>query len=556
MSEKKGRKWIIFMAGGIVLILLIAAIVAIPFLLDINHFKPEIESRLSQALGREVTVGSLKLSLLAGGITVDDIEISDNPSFSQTPFITARSLNVEVELQPLIFSRELHITGIALDGPEISLLRAPSGIWNFSDLSREPSDRKPGAEVVIGQVRISNGKVIIAENGEKPSVYENVSIDIGNLSFDTSFPFLLSATLPGGGTLRMQGEAGPLNPADAYLTPLKADLEINRFDLVGSGFVDGDAGLAGMLDLSGAASSDGRQFYNQGQAVVSNLQVAKGGSPAGRPVSIDYTIDYNLAGRRGAVRDASVGYGQAIVHLNGSFEKRGEQTVLNMKMQGTDLPVQDLAELLPAFGIILPRGASLQGGTLDVDLTSEGPLEELVTAGTADIADTRLIGFDLTGRIADVAKFAGLQPGKHTEIETFSSRMRLSPEGIRVDSLLLIVPALGTLSGVGIVSPEQNLDFVMQAVLKPEGALGAALSQFVRGGTMTVPFFVRGTASDPQFVPDTRKAAGGILDSILGGRKQQNDQQDGQQDDQQNGQKRDLEEQIEDVLRGLFKRSQ
>ena len=57
----------------------------------------------------------------------------------------------------------------------------------------------------------------------------------------------------------------------------------------------------------------------------------------------------------------------------------------------------------------------------------------------------------------------------------------------------------------------------MRAMLKPGGALGAGLTRLVKGGTLNVPFFVRGTASDPKFLPDAKKAARGLLESALSG---------------------------------------
>jgi len=87
----------------------------------------------------------------------------------------------------------------------------------------------------------------------------------------------------------------------------------------------------------------------------------------------------------------------------------------------------------------------------------------------------------------------------------------LTPERIQVSNLILIAPALGELSGEGTISPDQSLDFKMQALLKPSGSLG----YLVKGSKLNVPFFVRGFASDPKFVPDVTGAAGSLLESVL-----------------------------------------
>jgi AsmA protein len=107
---KKILKWI-----AIVIAVLIVIALALPFLINVNSFRPQIESNLTDALGRKVTVGNLKLSILSGSLGADDIAIADDPSFASNPFIRAKALNVGVELMPLIFSKQLHVTELSLD---------------------------------------------------------------------------------------------------------------------------------------------------------------------------------------------------------------------------------------------------------------------------------------------------------------------------------------------------------------------------------------------------------------------------------------------------------
>jgi hypothetical protein len=43
------------------------------------------------------------------------------------------------------------------------------------------------------------------------------------------------------------------------------------------------------------------------------------------------------------------------------------------------MPVKDLEGLLPAFGVILPAGASLQSGTMNTNMALDEALDRLVT---------------------------------------------------------------------------------------------------------------------------------------------------------------------------------
>src|SRR5258707_6071502 len=120
---------------GIVVAVLIVIVVIIPLFIDANAFRPKLESELTSALGRPAKVVNLSLSLLSGGVTADNIAIADDPAFSQTPFVQAKSLKVGVELIPLIFSKTIKVTEIVLNQAVISLVHSQNGDkWNFSSL--------------------------------------------------------------------------------------------------------------------------------------------------------------------------------------------------------------------------------------------------------------------------------------------------------------------------------------------------------------------------------------------------------------------------------------
>ena len=122
---------------GIVIAALFVIAIALPFFINVNNYRPQIESNLSSALGRPVKVGDLSLSILSGSVEANQLSIADDPKFSNTSFIQAKSLKVGVELMPLIFSRQLNVTHLAIEKPQIALLRNREGIWNFSSLGNQ-----------------------------------------------------------------------------------------------------------------------------------------------------------------------------------------------------------------------------------------------------------------------------------------------------------------------------------------------------------------------------------------------------------------------------------
>ena len=93
---------------GIVVAVILLAVIALPFLINVNSFRPKLESELPTALGREVKVGNLSLCIWS---CADNLSIADDPAFGKDPFIRAQALKVGVEVMPLIFSKTLHVTG-------------------------------------------------------------------------------------------------------------------------------------------------------------------------------------------------------------------------------------------------------------------------------------------------------------------------------------------------------------------------------------------------------------------------------------------------------------
>src|SRR5438132_12188124 len=98
-------KKVLLIVGASGVGLLVAVALGLWLFLDANRFRPTLEDTLSAALSRKVTVGHIRLALLSGGMSVDDLAIADDPAFSAQPFVTAKGVTVGVDLMPLILSR-------------------------------------------------------------------------------------------------------------------------------------------------------------------------------------------------------------------------------------------------------------------------------------------------------------------------------------------------------------------------------------------------------------------------------------------------------------------
>jgi len=513
---------------GIVVAVILLVVIALPFLINVNSFRPKLESELSSALGRQVKVGNLSLSILSGSVSAEDLSISDDPAFSKDPFIRAKALKVGVEVMPLIFSKILHVTDVTLDRPEISLLRDAAGKWNFSSLGNKseaatkpaaPESPSSTANLSVSKLDVKDGRLSVnrANSSIKPHVYDNVNISVRDFSLTSQFPFTMTANLPAGGSLKLDGKAGPINSSDVSASPLEAQVHVKGLDLAASGFVDPSTGIAGLADFDGTLSSDGKLARTSGTLKADKLKLASKGSPAGRPVEIKYATDYDLQKQSGTLTQGDVSLGKALAKLTGTYQSQGESTLLNMKLNADGMPVDDLQAMLPALGIILPSGSSLQGGTLSANLGIAGPADKLVITGPIRLAQTKLARFNLASKMSAISALSGTQTGSDTSIQNLSTDARVAPEGVRTQNINLTIPALGTVTGDGTISPGGALNYKMNASLSGGAVTGLTQLAGIGGKGGSIPFFIQGTTSDPKFMPDVEGMVGGQLKGGLGG---------------------------------------
>jgi AsmA protein len=559
---KRVLKWI-----AIIIAILIVLVIVLPFVINVNDFRPRIESELTNALGRKVTVGNLSLSLWSGSLAADNITIADDPGFGNAPFVKAESLNIGVNMIPLIFSKTLEIRDITLTRPQVSLLRSPSGKWNFSTIgsstgengatesgsaaqqpdrapaapqksnAKKPSQGQeqkaqpnsassPGTEssseqsleqnLSVGELKIRSGQISMADTNApgKAHVYRNVDITVKNFSFTSQFPFTLSADLPGGGNVKLDGTGGPINRSDTSLTPLQAKISVNQLDLAKSGFIDPSSGFSGQANFAGTVESDGNKAHSMGDATAEHLKLSPKGSPAQSTIAMKYNTTYELQKEVGQLT-GDVSVGKAGAKLSGTYDLHGSMAALNFKLNADNMPVDDLETLLPALGVVLPSGSKLQGGTLSADLTINGPINQMIIAGPVKLANTKLAGFDMGSKLSAISALGGAKTGPDTSIQNFSSDVHYSPTGIQTNNVNLVIPALGTMQGNGTVSPQNALDYKMMANLNGSVVSGLSKVAGVGGSGATIPFFIQGTASDPKFVPDVKGIVGSQLGSQL-----------------------------------------
>ncbi|WP_158941941.1 AsmA family protein [Granulicella sp. S190] len=253
---------LVLIALGAIVALIVLAAVCVPLFLNTDSFKAKIESTLTKSLGRTVTIGKVDLSVLTGSLVAENTVVADDPRFSTQPFIQADTVKIGVELFPLILSKQVIIRGFSMQSPKIQLLRAANGTWNYSTIgtgnqqaAQSDETKQAFPNLTVGEVKVENGSITVGAGpgtsgavSATKRVYENVNLKVKDFAFTKAFPFEASAGLPAGGTVELNGSAGPFNQQDASATPFSGHLEIKHLDPLAAGFVDASDGVTGTID--------------------------------------------------------------------------------------------------------------------------------------------------------------------------------------------------------------------------------------------------------------------------------------------------------------------
>jgi AsmA protein len=261
---------------------------------------------------------------------------------------------------------------------------------------------------------------------------------------------------------------------------------------------------------------------SKGTLKADKIKAVAGGSPSKVPVNVDYDTAYDLKKESGVLSTGNVHIGNALAHLTGTYDTSGTAAKVDMKLNGSGMPVQDLEGILPAVGVTLPSGAALTSGGLNLNLTITGPVDKLVVAGPVDLSNGKLSGFNLKSKLGALSSFTGLGGGggggSDTEIQKLSATIHFDPSGTQADNLIVVVPTIGTVTGTAHVSASGQLNCKMSAKLAGGiGTVTSALTSFGGGkNSQGIPFTITGTTSNPIFLPDMKGMAGNMAKGLGG----------------------------------------
>ena len=259
MTSSTRKKVLIGGAGAVGL--LVVALVAAPFFIDVNSYKPLIVSQVKTATGRDLVLdGPISLSLLptptvsVAGVKFFNMAGSKNPNM-----VEVKSVTVKPSLLGLL-AGSIEIGEVTLVEPKIVLEINAEGKpnWEFAPSVAEANPAAPKSSspkpLSLGRLTIENGTLIFSDSKAGLSVIAekaNFSASVG--SMDGPYSLAGGATVNG--------------------SPLKLDLAVGAKEATGH---DADVSLQagdGKLAFKGTLSELGPNARLAGTASVSAEQL-------------------------------------------------------------------------------------------------------------------------------------------------------------------------------------------------------------------------------------------------------------------------------------------
>lgn len=236
----------IVIASGIIFVLFI--IVFVLAILNLNFFinsnKDFFVTQIEESIGRKITVGEINTGFKEGlGIRLKNFSLADDKSFSDSEFIRASDLQVNVEFIPLL-SKKINISKLILGNPRINIIKNNKGQYNFATLG---STKDPGTErtpekqnkedklsLLASSIIIKEGQInYIDDQNNSEFQVQQINLRIKDLGLDKKVQMELDAAiLASEPNISINGVFGPLNAESDFLgIPANGSFEVSELNI-------------------------------------------------------------------------------------------------------------------------------------------------------------------------------------------------------------------------------------------------------------------------------------------------------------------------------------
>ena len=478
------RKLLIALLAVTLIVVVLA--VTLPFLIDVNQYRGQLQAEMQKLLNRPVQLGNMSLSVIPLAVKVDNVIIGEDPAFrSNLPFAQVGKLDVHVGLFALL-AKKIEVSSLTLEKPRIELIRNAAGVWNFSSLGRSPQPAalaqpaappKPGAQpaqgggLALSELSISDGQIAVTDipKHQARAVYDHIDLTLKDFAPNQPFSLDVTAHLPGKGsqTLRLAGKGGPINDAQMMNTPFSGTVKFKEVSLAGAqkflnaeALENSDAVITGSTDFSSAAGkASAKGSLKLEDAVIHGVQV-------GYPIEADFDIADDLTNDIIQIGRCALKLGSTPISVSGTVNTKPTPAMVDVNLSASNASIQEMARLASAFGVAFSPNTKI-AGQVTAKVHAQGPTDHLAMNGNVNARNLEITGKEIP------------QAVKVPAID-----LTMTPQEIRSNSFTVSSGAT-TLNGQMVLSqyatPSPNVDATLKtANAKLEELLGIARAYGVK----------------------------------------------------------------------------
>src|SRR5690242_18725747 len=124
------RRWTTLIVAGVVGILLLALVLVVPAVINVDRYRLQLISYLQEKTGMRVEIGRLALTFFPVTIHIDHIGVKNPPIFPAGYVAQVARIDAELSVGALLHRRVV-IKSLVLENPVLNLTSDPTDPWNF-----------------------------------------------------------------------------------------------------------------------------------------------------------------------------------------------------------------------------------------------------------------------------------------------------------------------------------------------------------------------------------------------------------------------------------------
>lgn len=376
---------------GVIVVLVIALTILAKVLITPERVRSTVLPIAQDALGREVALGAIEVSLFSG-ISLKDLAVKEKAGDEN--FVSAGTVVLRYQFWPLLFMQVV-VDEVRLEQPKIRVVRLADGAFNFDDLlqgkgevkdasaPRAQASAAEGAPInlTVSKVSLSGGELLFIDqkiNPQAPYRYQltDLNVTATDLALDKSFPFEVGGRL-NGAVLALDG--------DAHITEQRGNARVKLSDLDVTAFApyfrDQVPGKLGSLkiDLDLTAAGGAQQVSSQGNITLRQLDLVldalKAAPLQNFDIKLDYDVTVDLAAAVIKLAKARTDLNGIVVEATGRVENYATKPLLDLQIKVPELELRKALNAVPP-ALVKDLGGLDPAGSVAVEAALAGSLDD------------------------------------------------------------------------------------------------------------------------------------------------------------------------------------